>query len=58
MRLGAVASKFASFTFLDGQYNLADIMSKHWDKPTDLDCAQTDPVLPQRYSRALRVSFQ
>ena len=28
--LEAVASKFISFTFLDGKYNPANIMSKHW----------------------------
>jgi len=26
----AVALRFVSFTFLDGEYNLADILSKHW----------------------------
>ena len=26
----AIASKFVNFTFLDGKYNLVDIMSKHW----------------------------
>ena len=26
----AVASRFVNFTYLDGKYNPADIMSKHW----------------------------
>ena len=26
----SIASKFVNFTFLDGRYNPADIMSKHW----------------------------
>jgi len=26
----AVASHYVSFTFIDGEYNPADILSKHW----------------------------
>ena len=26
----AVASKYVNFSFLDGRYNPADILSKHW----------------------------
>ena len=26
----AIASKYISFTFLNGKYNPADILSKHW----------------------------
>jgi len=26
----AVASRYVSFTFIDGEYNPADILSKHW----------------------------
>ena len=48
----AIASKYVSFTFLDGKYNPTDI-EQALGLPTGLDNAKANLVLRSRYSPAV-----